>query len=138
MFPVSPAKAQELAELFARLGIQEADLDESFVRSGGRGGQNVNKVATCVVLVHRPTGITVKCQRQRSQAMNRFLARRLLADKLERRLRGEQSAEAQRIARIRRQKRRRSKRAQEKILGEKHERSATKALRRKVEPDRDA
>ena len=138
MFPVSPAKAQDLAERMARLGINEADLDESFVRSGGRGGQNVNKVATCVVLVHRPTGIMVKCQRERSQAMNRFLARRLLADKLERRVRGERSAEAERIARIRRQKRRRSKRAQEKMLAEKHERSATKALRRKVTPERDA
>ncbi|MCK6555204.1 peptide chain release factor-like protein [Candidatus Binatia bacterium] len=138
MFPVSPAKAQELADRFALLGIREADLDESFVRSGGRGGQNVNKVATCVVLVHRPTGITVKCQRERSQAMNRFLARRLLADKLERRIRGERSAAAERVARIQRQKRRRSKRAQEKMLAEKHERSATKALRRKVEPDRDA
>ena len=59
----------------AALGVRESDLEESFVRSGGRGGQNVNKLATCVMLLHRPTGIQVKCQSTRQQGLNRFLAR---------------------------------------------------------------
>ena len=132
MFPVSPAKQQALTERLQELGIREEDLEESFVRSGGKGGQNVNKVATCVVLVHRPSGTMVKCQQERSQALNRFRARQLLADKIDRQQRGAASAEAQRIARLRRQKRRRSKRAQEKMLQTKHARAELKALRRPV------
>jgi len=137
MFPVSPGKARALAERFQQLGIRDEDLDEQFVRSRGKGGQNVNKVATCVVLVHRPTGIIVKCQRERSQALNRFHARWLLADKLEQRILGKQSAEAARIAKLRRQKRRRSRRAQEKMLAHKHARSEVKALRAPVRADED-
>jgi protein subunit release factor B len=132
MFPVSSAKAQTLAERLERLGIRDKDLDETFVRSGGHGGQNVNKVATCVVLVHRPTGTQVKCQRERSQALNRYRARQLLADKVERRILGAQSVEAQRVAKLRRQKRRRSRRAQEKMLQAKHARGETKAQRARV------
>jgi protein subunit release factor B len=137
MFPVSTAKVQALAERFERLGIRDDDLDETFVRSGGKGGQNVNKVSTCVVLLHRPTGTMVKCQRERSQALNRFRARQLLADKIERALLGARSAAAQRIAKVRRQKRRRSRRAKEKILEAKHARAVTKDLRRPVRPDND-
>ena len=135
MFPVSSPKAQALAERLERLGVRDEDLDETFVRSGGRGGQNVNKVATCVVLVHRPTGIQVKCQSERSQALNRYRARVLLADKLDRRIRGAASAEAQRIAKLRRQKRRRSQRAKEKMLQAKHARAEVKALRSPVRTD---
>ena len=127
---VSAEKLRAVADRLRRLGVREEDLDESFVRSGGAGGQNVNKVATCVVLRHRPTGLTVKCQRDRSQAMNRFLARRLLADKLEARAKGAADAAARERARIRRRKRKRSKRAQEKRLAAKHARAETKALRR--------
>ena len=112
-----------------RLGIEESDLIEKFVRSSGRGGQNVNKVATCVYLKHLPTGIEVKVQRERSQALNRFLARRLLADKIEERITGRISAEVERREKIRRQKRKRSKRAQEKILAEKKRQSEKKKLR---------
>jgi protein subunit release factor B len=137
MFPVSPAKEQTLAERMQRLGIREDDIEESFVRSSGRGGQNVNKVATCVVILHRLTGIQVKCQRERSQALNRFHARQLLADKIERQVLGAASAEAQRIARLRRQKRRRSRRAKEKILQEKHARAEVKTQRRPVSPETD-
>ncbi len=129
MFPVSPEKERALLDRFAALGILEDDLDESFVRSGGKGGQNVNKVASCVLLVHRPSGTAVKCQEDRSQSMNRFLARRMLADKIEAERLGEASREAQRIAKIRRQKRRRSRRAKEKILQEKHHRADIKAQR---------
>lgn len=132
MFPVSSDKEQALRERLEALGIAESDLRETFVRSGGKGGQNVNKVATCVVLVHLPTGTAVKCQEDRSQAMNRFLARRMLADRIERERLGAASREAQRIEKIRRQKRRRSRRAKEKILQDKHHRAGIKAQRGSV------
>jgi peptide chain release factor len=118
-FGVSPEKEQALTERMEKLGIREEDLVEKFIRSGGHGGQNVNKVATCVYLKHLPTGTEVKCQQERSQAMNRFFARRILADKIETAILGKESAEEQRIAKIRRQKRKRSKRAKDKMLADK-------------------
>ena len=133
MFPVSGAKGEALAARMARLGIREEDLEEQFVHSSGKGGQNVNKVATCVVLTHRPSGIHVKCQRERAQALNRYHARSLLCDRLERRIEGAASAEAQRIAKVRHQKRRRSRRAKEKMLRDKHARAETKSRRARVD-----
>ena len=118
-FGVSPEKEQALAERMEKLGIREEDILEKFIRSGGHGGQNVNKVATCVYLKHLPSGVEVKCQQERSQALNRFLARRILADKIETAILGKQSEEEQRIAKIRRQKRKRSKRAKDKMLADK-------------------
>ena len=118
-YGASPEKEQALAERMERLGIREEDLIEKFIRSGGHGGQNVNKVATCVYLKHLPTGTEVKCQQERSQALNRYLARRILTDKIEAAVLGKQSEEAQRIAKIRRQKRKRSKRAKDKMLADK-------------------
>ena len=118
-YGASPEKEQALAERMGRLGIREEDLIEKFIRSGGHGGQNVNKVATCVYLKHLPTGTEVKCQQERSQALNRYLARRILTDKIEAAVLGKQSEEAQRIAKIRRQKRKRSKRAKDKMLADK-------------------
>lgn len=135
MYPVSAAKEADLLERMQALGIREDDLEESFVRSGGAGGQNVNKVATCVVLIHRPSGTMVKCQQARTQAMNRFYARRLLVEKLETERLGRESAEAARIARLRRQKRKRSKRAKDKMVADKRERGAVKALRSPVRGD---
>lgn len=130
MFPVSREKEQALLARMERLGLEAPDLEERFVRSSGSGGQNVNKVATCVVLRHLPTGITVKCQEARSQGMNRFLARRLLCDRIEEEIEGRASEAQQRAERIRRQKRRRSRRAKQKMLEAKHRRSEKKALRR--------
>jgi peptide chain release factor len=118
-FGVGPEKEQALADRMAALGIREEDLVEKFIRSGGHGGQNVNKVATCVYLKHLPTGTEVKCQQERSQALNRFFARRILTDKIEAAVRGRESEEEKRIAKIRRQKRKRSKRAKDKMLDDK-------------------
>ena len=117
------------------LGVREEDLDETFVRSGGAGGQKVNKTSSCVVLVHRPTGIQVKCQTERSQALNRFLARRLLLDKLEQHRRGAVAAELARIAKIRRQKRHRSRRAKARMLEDKAHQAKKKERRRKIESE---
>ena len=129
-FPVSPEKTQALHARMLQLGIREQDLDEQFVRSGGHGGQNVNKVSTCVVLVHRPSGITVRCQQERTQALNRFFARRRLIEALEQRVLGAASARRQAIEKIRRQKRRRSRRSKEKMLDAKHHRANVKAQRK--------
>lgn len=129
---ISPEKEKALQERMERLGVSESDLRETFVRSSGPGGQKVNKASTCVQLVHIPSGLAVKCQQERSQALNRFLARRILLDRIERLQKGRLEAERKRFAKIRRQKRRRSKRAQEKILREKHIQSVKKASRAKV------
>jgi protein subunit release factor B len=129
IYPLSEKKQQELANTLERLGIREQDLEESFVRSGGPGGQNINKVSTCVVLKHRPTGLIIKCQKERTQAMNRYWARRILTEKLEAQVLGRESEEAQRIAKIRRQKRKRSKRAKDKMLAAKQRHGALKKLR---------
>lgn len=129
IFPVSESKQKQLAEQMQRLGVRESDLAEDFVRSSGAGGQHVNKTSTCVWLKHFPTGLEVKCQESRSQATNRFLARRLLLQKLETKILGEKSTERQRIEKIRRQKRKRSKRAKEKMLANKKHRSRVKQMR---------
>lgn len=128
-YSVTAEKERALDEKFEKLGIRESDLVERFVRSRGHGGQNVNKVSTCVYLKHLPTGIEVKCQQERSQALNRFLARRILAQKIESVILGKESEERKRIAKIKRQKRKRSKRAQEKVLELKHIRSDKKKSR---------
>jgi protein subunit release factor B len=133
--PLFGDKARELEERLARLGVRPEDLEESFIHSGGKGGQNVNKVATCVVLVHRPTGIAVKCQRERTQGANRLVARRMLADKIEEMRLGAASKRQQEAERIRRQKRRRSRRAKQRMLRDKHAQSDKKALRGPVRDD---
>src|SRR6201985_2741030 len=117
--PLGGDRARALEDRLAKLGVRPEDLDESFVHSGGKGGQNVNKVATCVVLVHRPSGTQVKCQRERTQGANRLVARSLLADKIEEQRLGKESARQQEAERVRRQKRRRSRRSKQRMLADK-------------------
>ena len=92
------------------LGIDERDIEERFIRSSGRGGQKVNKTSTCVYLRHVPTGIEVKCMKERSQSLNRFLARRELISKIELQS-GQRTVENLRIEKVRKQKSKRKKRA---------------------------
>ena len=136
-FPVSSEKERQLVERMAALDIREEDIEEQFVRSSGAGGQNVNKVSSCVLLHHHPSGVRVRCQKERSQGLNRFLARRILLEKIESLRRGAAVEAQQRIAKIRRQKRRRSRRAKLRLIEEKRHRGETKALRSAVRPDKD-
>ncbi|MBI5687261.1 MAG: peptide chain release factor-like protein [Verrucomicrobia bacterium] len=131
-FPVSPDKETQLAQRMTALGVREADIEETFVRSGGHGGQNVNKCATCVQLIHRPTRLQVKCQSTRQQGLNRFLARRLLLDKIEALQKGYVDAARDRSEKIRRQKRRRSRRSKQRMLADKSHQAAKKESRRPV------
>ncbi len=119
-----------LTQRMAALGVKEADLEESFVRSGGHGGQNVNKVSTCVMLVHRPSGLQVKCQESRQQGLNRIAARRMLLDKIEAQRREKAAAERAQIEKARRQKRKRSQGAKNRMLADKSRRAEKKKFRR--------
>ena len=131
-FGVGLDKQKALAAKMSYLGIKETDIVEKFVRSSGHGGQKVNKSSTCVYLKHIPTGIEVKCQRERAQALNRYIARQLLVKKIETLVLGNLSEERKRIQKIRRQKRRRSRRAKLKILEAKRRHSQKKLLRTSV------
>lgn len=126
----SKDKQEALRKRMENLGIFEKDIVEKFIRSSGKGGQKVNKASTCVYLKHLPTKIEVKCQEERYQSLNRYLARRILTGKIEEMIKGKESEEQQRIAKIRRQKRKRSKRAKLKMLEEKRKHSQKKEARR--------
>ncbi len=130
---VSSSKWADLARRMNRLGVQEEDIEEQFVRAGGPGGQKVNKSSICVAILHRPSGLRVKCQQSRHRSLNRFLARRLLLDRIEKLQQGFIARQRAAAAKIRRQKARRSRRAREKILADKTHRSDKKARRRKVD-----
>jgi protein subunit release factor B len=129
-FPISQEKTAQLAQRMAALGVREADIEETFVRSGGHGGQNVNKTSTCVMLLHRPSGLQVKCQETRQQGLNRFFARRLLLDKIEEKQKGFVASKRSEIEKIRRQKRKRSRRAKDRMLAGKAHNSEKKKSRR--------
>ena len=106
-FGVTERKLAELERRMGNCGLSEKDLEETFVRSRGAGGQKVNKTATCVHLRHVSSGLIVKMQKSRSQGLNRYYARKRLCELLENKLLGKQSSEARRLSKIRKQKDRR-------------------------------
>ncbi|MDA8326677.1 MAG: peptide chain release factor-like protein [Nitrospiraceae bacterium] len=114
-FAVSEEKNRLLREKMQALGIREKDILEKFIRSSGHGGQKLNKTASCVYLKHLPTGIEVKCMRERSQSVNRFLARRELAGKLEARIAGPVAgrSKADIAQKVKKQKQRRLRRSKD-------------------------
>jgi protein subunit release factor B len=129
---VTPRKEERLRVRMAELGLREEDLVEKFVRGSGPGGQKINKTSSCVYLLHRPTGTEIKCQQERSQALNRFLARVELCDRVEDKVRGERSRRRQEAEKIRRQKRKRSRRAKQRMLESKRRQGDKKKLRGRV------
>jgi protein subunit release factor B len=134
-FALSPEKLAQVDQRMNALGVRESDLEETFVRSGGPGGQKVNKSSSCVMLLHRPTGLRVKCQSTRHQAMNRLLARRMLLDKIERAQKDHVQAQQAAIEKIRRQKRKRSLRSKQRLLADKARHAEKKRLRGAVPRD---
>ena len=124
-------KRAAMKRRMAKLGILEEALIERFIRGTGHGGQKINKTSSCVYLHHRPSGIEIKCQAQRSREMNRFLARRELCDRIEEIEQGRKSERRQRIEKIRRPKRRRSRRQRQRDVGLKRQHGQKKELRRR-------
>jgi len=135
VFPVSEAKLEDLRRRMQRLNLREEDFVEDFIRGSGAGGQKINKTSVVVQLSLPNLGLSVRCQEGRSQAMNRFHARRMLVEKLEERIFQEKSRRQQEMEKTRRQKRKRSKRAKAKMLDNKRQNSEKKNLRKR--PGRD-
>lgn len=116
----------------AELNIKPDDIVEKYVTGGGKGGQKINKTASCVMLKHGPTGTIVKCQKHREQSKNRLSAYKLLILKIEAEVKGKESVKAQKIFKLRKQKQKRSKRAKEKVLEAKKLHGEIKKQRAKV------
>ena len=126
IFKVSPGKEQALLQRMKELNVCEGDIEETFIRASGPGGQKTNKTSSRVSLRHIPTNIMVKCQQARSLALNRFLARRHLLDQIERMQKGFVKEESLRIEKIRNRKRKRAKRAKKKKSASKTKQSDAK------------
>ncbi len=130
---VSQAKRDQLHKFMERMDVREDELTEKFILGSGKGGQKVNKTASCVYLKHTPSGIEVKCQSSRSRDLNRYHARKEICERLEVLKLGAASRRRQAAEKIRRQKRRRSRRQKNRMLDDKHHHSERKARRRPVQ-----
>lgn len=126
---ISKEKFDEIRQRMERLGIKEEDLIEKFILGSGSGGQKINKTSSCVYLKHIPSGIEVKCQKERSRELNRYYARKELCERLEEKIEHKKSERQQQIEKIRRQKRRRSRKSKAKMLADKKLHSEKKSLR---------
>ncbi len=122
-------KIEELHKNLERLGVKDDDLIEKFILGSGSGGQKINKTSSCVYLKHIPTGIEVKCQKDRSREMNRYYARKELYEKLRKKIENVITEKEQAQEKLRRQKQRRSRKSKKKMLADKKEHSTTKSLR---------
>lgn len=131
-FGISFSKQKAIEDKFIKYNIKDCDLVEKFIHSSGNGGQNLNKVATCVYLRYIPLNIEIKCQKYRTQLLNRYVARKMLVEEIEKNLFDKQSEKQKKIEKIRRQKRKRSKRAKEKVFKAKKLNSLKKKDRQKV------
>ena len=126
---------EKIRSMMVEASVFEDDLEESFILGGGPGGQKTNKTSNVVRLSHGPSGLSVRCGETRSREINRWLARRTLAEMILEREKGVKSAARQAREKIRRQKRRRSRRQKQKMLDDKHAHSEKKMNRRKVEAE---
>lgn len=120
----------QIRERLDALGILPGDVTESFVRGSGAGGQKINKTSSTVVLRHALSGLEVRCQEERSQAVNRERAWERFCEKLEERLRAAEAARRATVAKARRTNRKRSARQKAKLVAEKRIRGALKAGRK--------
>jgi protein subunit release factor B len=128
---ISKDKWEKLAARMVSLNINETDLVEKFILGSGKGGQKLHKTASTVYMKHLPSGLEIKCQYSRSREDNRYFARERLCEKLHLLLSNEKTKEQQRIEKLKRQKKRRSRRAKQKILDEKFNRGQLKVSRKK-------
>ena len=110
-FGVTDKKRDALLARMERCGLREEDMEENFVRSSGPGGQNVNKRATCVIIRHGPSGLEVKMRKERTQALNRYYARKRMCELVEEKILGKESPAAKEAEKIRKQKDRRRRRS---------------------------
>ncbi|NGX33202.1 MAG: Peptide chain release factor 1 [Candidatus Anoxychlamydiales bacterium] len=134
---IKKEKIDALKNKMKLLNIKEKDLVEKFILGSGRGGQKIQKTHSCVYLKHIPTGIEIKCQKDRSRALNRYYARKELVSKIEEKLFKEKSEKQKKIFKIKKQKKRRSRKAKQKMFEEKKKLSKKKQLRKppKIEED---
>ena len=134
---VKKEKIKYLKKKMKKLNIIENDLIEKYVLGSGRGGQKIQKTHNCVYLKHKPTGIEIKCQQERSRALNRYLARRLLCQKIEEKIFKEKSEKQKKLFKIRKQKKRRSRKAKQKMIEEKKKLSQKKEFRKLPKSEED-
>ncbi len=132
---ITTEKWQQLQLRMIALGIHDDDLLEKFILGSGSGGQKINKTSSCVWLKHLPTGLIIKCQQERSREMNRYYARQRLCEKIETLVKKEKSDHQQAIEKVRRQKKRRTRRAKQKMLEDKRHQSSRKQTRQKPDSD---